>query len=135
MPVTATPRQQCRVVPAFDHTALLQYEDLVESLDSHQPVGDQQHAAPLHQSIQCGHQLPLGGGIQTLGRLVQDQDGGILEQRPGNGHPAGLAARELQPRLTHPGVVSIGLRRDEVVDLSGAAGLLQRRPGGIRVGE
>jgi len=40
----------------------------------------------------------LGLGVQGGGRLVEDQDGGVLEQRAGNREPLALPPREPHPR-------------------------------------
>ena len=40
----------------------------------------------------------LGLGVQGRGRFVEDEDGRVLEQGPGDGQPLALAARKLPPR-------------------------------------
>jgi hypothetical protein len=52
--------------------------------------GDDRAAVLLQVPFQPGHGL----GIQVVGRLVQQQDVGRLEQQPAQGHPPPLAAGE-----------------------------------------
>jgi hypothetical protein len=70
----------------------------------------------LQGALQPGHRL----GVQVVGRLVQEEEVGLLEQQPAQGHPAAFAARE-------PGDFSVPRRKPQGVhrDLQGAV----HRPG------
>ena len=63
-------------------------------------------------------QLQPQPGVQVAQRLVQQQNLGLLHQRPGNGHPLLLAAGELS-----------GPALEIVLDLHEAGGLLRPLPG------
>src|SRR5262249_21279842 len=74
----------------------------------------------------------FGGGIERGGRLVEDQDPRILEDRARNRDALLLSARELQPALAHPRFVAVGKARDEIVYVRCARGFdhfLARRVG------
>ena len=49
--------------------------------------------------VELGVDLCLGHGIEGGGGLVQDDEGGVLVQRPGNGDLLGLAAGDLNAVL------------------------------------
>jgi len=45
----------------------------------------------------------LGGlGVEVAGRLVGKQDPGLVDERPGHGHPLALPARELRRVVVEP---------------------------------
>ena len=78
--------------------------------------------------------LGLIDGIDTACGLVQNQDGGILEHRPGDGQPLPLPPRKSHATLTDHGIQPEGTLRHEI----GGPGHLQcmadvffagRRPG------
>ena len=55
----------------------------------------------------------FGGRVQTRGRLVENQDGRIANDRAGNGNALALTARERDAALAHHGVVAVGHFFDE----------------------
>jgi hypothetical protein len=61
-------------------------------------VGHQHHGHPGFpaQLVDELHQFGAGGGVQIPGRLVEQEDAGLVHQRPGDGHPLLLATGELQ---------------------------------------
>nr|GLL18706.1 unknown [Ipomoea trifida] len=50
----------------------------------------------------------LGFCVQGACGLVEQEDRRVLEDRPGDGNPLLLAARELNPALAHGGFVPVG---------------------------
>ena len=48
-------------------------------------MGDDQGGSMGHQPDQGLPDFPLGHGVQMGGGFVPDQDGGVLEQGPGDG--------------------------------------------------
>ena len=60
---------------------------------------------------------PLALGVQIAGRLVQDQDRGILQDGPRDRHPLALAAGELDPPLADQRVISLRQPLDELVGM------------------
>ena len=57
--------------------------------------------------------------VQGAGGLVQDEHGGVLEQRPGDGDPLPLPAAHRHAALAQDGVVSLGEGGDEAVGVGG----------------
>ena len=77
------------------------------------------------------HQCAFGDRVQTLGRLVQQQDRRIAQQCPRDGDAPCLATGEAHAGLADPGVVTLGQVGDEVVDLGRRAGLLEQALRGL----
>jgi ATP-binding cassette subfamily B multidrug efflux pump len=66
-------------------------------------------------------------GIERAGRLVEDEDRGILEENAGDGDPLALTTGELDAALADMGIVAgpplgVGERADEVIRLGLARG-------------
>ena len=80
--------------------------------------------AVLRHLLQIGLDGLFRMGVERRGRLVEQQDGRVLEDGPGNRHPLFLAAGQLQPPLADPGVVAVRQPDDEVVDMGHAGRLL-----------
>ena len=87
-------------------------------------MGDDQHRALLHQSLDGLLHQPLRFGVERAGGLVQDEDRWIAQQRAGDRDPLALAARETGPPLAQHGVVALRQRGDE-------AGSVGRLGGGL----
>ena len=77
---------------------------------------------------------PLGLGVQRAGRLVEHQDPRVAQQRAGDRQPLLLPAGEPVPAGADDGVVAVGQRGDQVVDLRPAGGGLHLRVGGVGPG-
>ena len=73
-------------------------------------VGDEQqrHAVARLQRLQELQDLRLDGDVERRGRLVGDQQVGLVGERHGDHHPLALAARE----LVRIGVEALGRLRD-----------------------
>ena len=63
---------------------------------------------------------PLRLGIEGRGRLVEDQDRRVLEQRAGDRQPLPLAAGQPLSALADRRLVAFGLRGNEVMRVGGA---------------
>ena len=59
----------------------------------------------------------LALGVEGGGGLVEEQYPGVPHQRPGDGHPLLLPARQLRALAAHPRAVSQGEAGDEAVDV------------------
>ena len=66
--------------------------DSVEFLHAGEAMGNENDRAPLGRDIQRLQKGTLGGGIQSGGGLIEDQDRGLQEQRAGQRQPPPLAA-------------------------------------------
>ena len=65
--------------------------------------------------------VALGFGVERRGRLIEQDDRRVLDQRAGNGDALALAAGELQPVLADRRIVSARQAEDEIVCMRGSA--------------
>ena len=59
----------------------------------------------------------LALGVEGGGGLVEEQYPGVPHQRPGDGHPLLLPARQLRALAAHPRAVAQGEAGDEAMDV------------------
>jgi hypothetical protein len=76
----------------------------------------------------------LGDGVQAGGGLVQDRDPGVLEDDPSNRQTLLLTPAKAVAALADDGVIPLGQRLDEVVDISRSADALQLLVTRLRAG-
>ena len=60
--------------PSFDDVAVIHHEDLVAVMDGTEPVGHHENGHAGAELFQRCLDAALGDGVQTAGRLIQDQD-------------------------------------------------------------
>ena len=87
-------------------------------------MGDDQHRLAGQQAGEGSLHLGLVLHIQAGGGLVQQDDGGVFQKRPGDGDALPLPAGELRPVLPDGGVIALGQAADELP----AVGGLRRGP-------
>ena len=58
--------------------------------------------------VERGENALLGPRIERAGRLVQQQDRRVLEERAGDSDALLLAARQFQATLAHFGIEAVG---------------------------
>ena len=104
--------------------AVLQHHDLVGVAHGRQAVGDDEGGAARHQRLERLLDARLRRRVERAGRLVEDQDRRVLEQRAGDGQALALAARQGRAALADQGVVALRLAHDEVVRLGERGRLL-----------
>ena len=109
---------------ALDDAAGVHHQDLVGAHHGREPVRDHERGAADADAVELGLDRLLGRGVERGGRLVEDQDRRILQQRARDRDALLLAAGELEPALADLGLVAVGQRHDEVVDVRGARRLL-----------
>ena len=93
---------------------------------------EDQRRAALHQPIERLLDDRLVLGIDRGERLVEDQDGGVAEQRAGDGDALALATGQPDAALAHHRLIALRQARDELVGVGAAGGraqIVQRRPG------
>src|SRR5262249_20627689 len=66
--------------------------------------------------------VALGFRIERRGRLVEQDDGRVADQRARDGDALALAAGELKPLFTDRGGVAARKRRDEIMSVRGLGG-------------
>ncbi len=90
----AVGREQFRMRSRFDDPARVEDDDAIRVLDRRQAVRDDEGRPVFHEFSEALLDVAFRFRIQCRGCLVQDQDGRILEQRPANGDPLLLTARQ-----------------------------------------
>ena len=78
-------------------------------------MGDEERRPPLRQPLQSLHDQCFGLGVERRGRLVQDHDGGVFEDRPGDRQSLALTARQRRAALADHRVVALWQTADELV--------------------
>ncbi len=80
-------------------------------------MGDHQDGPALHQHLQSLLHLMLRFGIQGRGCFIQQQDGGILQQCPGNGNSLTLPSGQPGASLAGQSPVSLRQTFDEIMNV------------------
>ena len=133
--VAPAEREQLVVRAALDDAAAVEHHDLVGVADGRQPVGDRDRRPALGELVQRLLHRALGLGVQRARRLVEHQHRRVAQHRAGDRDALLLAAGEAVAALADDGVVAVGQRGDQLVDLRGARGGLDLGVGGLRAGE
>ena len=130
--VPPAPARSARAAPLGD-AAVLEDHHLVEGLERDEPVRDQQRGAALAGAHDLPHHLALGERVEVRGRLVEEQEGCVPQQRAGEGEALPLAPRELLALLADPRVEPVRQARHQVVESDrgqdGAGAPARRRRG------
>ena len=108
--------------------AVLQDQDARGAADGRQPVGDDDRRPARPSPAQGVEHRRLGDRVHGGGRLVENQDRRVLQQRPREAETLPLAAGEGGSRLVDRGAVAPRQAGDGVMDLRVA-----RRPLDLRV--
>ena len=127
--------EQLLVPPLRLDPARGQEGDRVTAGDGRQAVGDGDHGAVAGELRQGREGAPLGGGVEGRRRLVEHDDGSVLEQRPGDGDALALAAGQVRAARAEPGAPALGQALHELVELGMASGSFDLRIARIRAGD
>ena len=100
----------------LDHLALVEHDDLVRVDDRRQPVRDHERRAAAHQLAERALHGDLALRVERRGRLVEEQDRRVAQDRARDGDALLLTARQAGAPLSRHGVVAVGEARDELVD-------------------
>lgn len=133
--VPAVPVEQLVVRTALGCAAAVQDDDLVRVADGGEAVRDGEGGAAGRERVDRFLHGVFRTGVERAGRLVEDQDRRVAQDRAGDGEALLLAAREAVAALADEGVVAVGEGGDVVVDLRGAGRRLYLLVGGLRLGE
>lgn len=80
-----------------------------------------QHGAPLPSTLQCRGHLLLALRVERARGLVEQQNVGLADEGPRNGHALPLTTRQGHATGANVGLVAVGERHDKVVDRGLAA--------------
>src|SRR5262249_5633670 len=105
-----------------DEGCRVEDEDAISVHYGMQAVGDHDGRAALAKVLDGALNLALGFGIERGGRLVEQDEWSILEQRARDCDALALAAGELQSVLPDGRVIAARKGHDEVVRVSGLGG-------------
>ena len=97
--------------------ALVHDQDEVGVLEGTEAVGDDEGGAALDDLLHGLVDPVLGLRVHAGGGVVQDEDGWVQHQSPGDGEALALPTGEGQSALADPGVVAVGHFHDLVVEL------------------
>ena len=103
----------------LDDRALVEHDEPVEIGDRRQAVGDGDHGLAGHQVEQLLLDRRLDLAVERRGRLVQDQDRRVLEQRARDGEALTLAVAQ---HITDALGMALNTRDRAVLCLPGALG-------------
>src|SRR5215212_5713777 len=117
----------------FDYPAVLQNQDEVRASHGVEVVGNDQARLPGHEAIQGFLDLRLALDVETRHRLVQDHDGNVPDDGPGDGYPLALPSGEGVAPLADDGLVPILEVHDEVVGVGCFGGLDNLLRGGVQL--
>src|SRR6267142_359463 len=116
--VDTAPAQELRVTAALDHAPAFEDDDAAGRARGAEPVGHQQHGAPGQRAAKVGEDLLFLHGVDGREGVVEDEDRRRAGQRPRQGHPLALAARQGQAALADDRIES----GRELLDLVGDSG-------------
>ena len=119
-------------MPCSRMRPLLEDQDAVGVDHGGESMGDDHGGAILGHRRERLLDGLFGVAVERRGGLVEHQDARTLEDRPGDGDPLLLPARELQAALAHHRLPAVGQRLDEGPDVGHLGGLLDLGPTRVR---
>ena len=122
------------MAPHLTDLSLLDHDNPVRIPHGREPVGYDECGAPVEQCLQRLLDEPLGFAVERGGGLVENQNGRVLEQRPGNGDPLPLAAGKSSAPFPDDGVIAIRQIQDEVMGMRRSGRRLDLGMSGVAVG-
>src|SRR5829696_10205511 len=126
--------QQVGVGALLDDPAAVDDQDPVGVDDGRQPVGDDQAGPALEGGGQGLLDVDLGLRVEVGGGLVEDDDGRVGQQQPGDGQALLLPARQPVATLPDHRLPPLGQALDQVQDPGRPAGVLDLLQGRVRPG-
>ena len=132
-PVVRAPGgEQLLVGALLDDPAVLHHQDQVGVADGGEPVRDDEAGPVRAQRRHRPLQQHLGAGVHRAGRLVQDQQRRLGQERPRDGDELLLAGADVAALLVDDGVVAVGEAAHEPVHEGGPGGGEDLLLGGVR---
>src|SRR3954453_10701464 len=92
-PVVPAGGEQLGVRALLDDPAVLEHDDLAGALDRREPVGDHDRRPAGEQAAQASLDLGLAVDVDVRGRLVEDEDARVGDERAGKRHELALPGR------------------------------------------
>jgi hypothetical protein len=129
--VESRPLLELLVGAEVGEAAAVEDGDAVGEVEGGAAVGDQEGGPALHDVLQRLVDLVLHAGVHRRGRVVEDEQPRVGEERAGERDALALAAGEGQAVLADLGGVAVGQLGDEAIRLSGAGGGRDLLVGGV----
>src|SRR5256714_6366620 len=104
------------------HASAIEHQHAVGAAYGAEPVRDDQRAAPAQQLLHRFFHQALALVVQTARRLVEDDDGGVLEKHSGERDTLALTAGKLDAALAHPRLEPLRQPLDELRRVRGPRG-------------
>src|SRR5580704_9903190 len=92
----------------LDDPAVIEHEDEIGTANGRKPVGNDQGGSTLEGMEKRPLHCVLGLGVQMGRGLVEDDDGGRLEEETGDGQSLLLSAGEAKSTIADDRVESVG---------------------------
>ena len=108
---------QLGVRAALHDASVVEHDDLVGERDGRWAMRDDERRAAAHDLSQRGADPRLRLDVHARGRIVEDEDAGVHDERARNRDPLSLATAEREAALADDGRVAFGERGDEVIRL------------------
>jgi DNA-binding CsgD family transcriptional regulator/PAS domain-containing protein len=127
--VGAAARDQLGVRAALGDATVGEDDDLVGAPRERQAMGDEQERAVAEALAHPLEGRLLGLGVERCGGFVEQQEGGVVDERAGEGDPLPLAGARLVPALepsAENGVPRRRQRADPALDARGVRRALER---------
>src|SRR5512134_1668013 len=108
--------------PGLNNSPFFQDDNLIRSKDGIQAVGNGDDGASLHEAAGGVLEQGFGFRIETGGRLVQDQNGSILQKSTGKSKSLCLPAAETRSAFANHSRVFLGQRLDKFMQVRSLRG-------------
>ena len=106
----------------FDDRAVVHRENQIGVPHGREAVRDHERRPAEHEPVERIEDDRFGPRIDRCGRLVENQDAGVLQERPCDAEALALAARQANAALADLRLVSFGKPRDEFMGVGGGRG-------------
>ena len=113
--IDAAAALQLLVGALLHDSAPIQNDDLVRGGEGGDPVGDQNDTGLSEAFGDCLPDPGIGLGVHSGEGIVEDHNGGVLGQHPGNGGTLLLTAGEGDAPFANHGVVALGKGSDGLI--------------------
>ena len=122
-------RYEVRAAAALDDSSVLEDDDLVDVVNGGETMGDDERSAAVHQFFDRLHDRRFGRWVERRGRLVEEQDGRVLEKRARHSDPLPLADAQVPATLADGVLVFVRQTADEFIRLRAPRGFANFRLG------
>src|SRR6266700_8123263 len=96
-----------RTLPDFDQASLIEHQYQVTIFKSVEPVGDHESGSSCHEPLSCFHDGCFGVDVHGTGRLIQNQNRTIPQERASQGNALAFASRNPRAAFASLGFVTV----------------------------